>query len=151
VNAIVAVYSVVDSLGADDFLRPPLETLANALEGRINVAGLSAEAERVAAQMRGETTAATAAQPKVDWYHEKHRMLEEWRESTAFQDARESFRGVPIAKAAICFLADASVDVSKAAQMTDDELLKIHGMGPVTLGKLRQFFAEREQYEEEAA
>ena len=84
-------------------------------------------------------------------YHEKRRMLEEWRESSAFQDVRESFAGVPIAKAAICFLADASVDVSKAAQMTDDELLEIHGMGPVSLGKLRRFLAEREQYEEEAA
>ena len=78
-------------------------------------------------------------------------MKREWRQTSAFQDVRESFRGVPIAKAAVCFLADASVDVSKAAQMTDDELLKIHGMGPVTLGKLRRFLAEREQHEEEAA
>jgi hypothetical protein len=30
-------------------------------------------------------------------------------------------------------------------------VLKIRGMGPVTLGKLRRFLAEREQYEAEAA
>ena len=29
-------------------------------------------------------------------YHDKRRMLEEWRESSAFQDVRESFAGVPI-------------------------------------------------------
>jgi hypothetical protein len=79
------------------------------------------------------------------------RMLEEWRESSAFQDVRESLTGVPIAKTAVCFLADASVDLGKATQMTDDGLLKIRGMGPVTLGKLRRFLAEREQYEAEAA
>jgi hypothetical protein len=35
--------------------------------------------------------------------------------------------------------------------MTDAELLDVRRMGLVTVGKLRRFFAEREQYEEEAA
>ena len=60
VNAILAVYAVVDSLGRDDYLRPPLETLASALEQRITVAGLGAEGERVAERMRGEATGAVA-------------------------------------------------------------------------------------------
>jgi len=63
VTAVLAVYAVVDSLGVDDYLRAPLQTLSSALEGRINTAGLSAEGERVASRMRGE---AGAAAPVVE-------------------------------------------------------------------------------------
>jgi hypothetical protein len=57
VNAILAVYAVVDSLGIDDYAHAPLRALATCLEQRMNDAGLSAEAACVAGRMRGETSA----------------------------------------------------------------------------------------------
>jgi hypothetical protein len=64
VNAILAMAAVSRSMGVDDFLRFPLETSYAALERRLNAAGLGAEAERVAARMRGGDTGARA--PVVD-------------------------------------------------------------------------------------
>jgi hypothetical protein len=158
VNAIFAVYSVVDSMGADDFLRRLLETLASALEQRIDVAGLSAEAERVAARMRAEKAGVDPALDDLDsgpnpdhrgtTFEDRWKMKREWRQTSAFQEMRETFRGV-IANQMAYALAEGGVDLAKAATMTDAELLKVPRMGLVTVGKLRRFLAEREQYEEE--
>jgi hypothetical protein len=57
VNAILALAAVSQSMGVDDLLRWPLETSYAALERRLNAAGLGAEAERVAAQIRGDAGA----------------------------------------------------------------------------------------------
>jgi hypothetical protein len=56
VNAILAMSAVSQSMGVDDLLRFGIETSYAALERRLNVAGLGAEAERVAERMRGEAT-----------------------------------------------------------------------------------------------
>ena len=60
VNAVLAVYAVVDSLGRDDYLRAPLQTFCTCLEQRLDADGLGAEAGRVAERMRGEATGAVA-------------------------------------------------------------------------------------------
>jgi hypothetical protein len=90
----------------------------------------------------------TIESPAATW-SDRRRMKSEWRQSSTFAAARESFRGV-IANQMACCLADAAVDLEKAATMTDDELLKVPRMGLVTLANLRRFFAEREQCEEAA-
>jgi hypothetical protein len=56
VSLIVAAYAVADSMTEGDFMHFPLKTVARAMERRLDAAGLSAEAERVAARMRGEAT-----------------------------------------------------------------------------------------------
>jgi len=56
VNAILAIAAVSQSMGRDDLMRFGLETTYAALERRLNVAGLGAEAGRVAERMRGEAT-----------------------------------------------------------------------------------------------
>jgi hypothetical protein len=60
VNAILAMSAVSDSLGLNDLLRWPLETLAANLDRRIGKAGLDAEAARVAERIRAEATGAVA-------------------------------------------------------------------------------------------
>jgi hypothetical protein len=60
VNAILAMSAVSQSMGVDDLLRFGMDTTYAALERRLNAAGLGAEAERVAAQIRGEAGAAAA-------------------------------------------------------------------------------------------
>ena len=57
VNAILALAAVSQSMGVDDLMRSGIETTYAVLERRLNVAGLGAEAERVAAQIRGEAGA----------------------------------------------------------------------------------------------
>jgi hypothetical protein len=57
VNAILALAAVSQSMGVDDLMRFGIETTYAVLERRLNVAGLGAEAERVAAQIRGEAGA----------------------------------------------------------------------------------------------
>jgi hypothetical protein len=82
--------------------------------------------------------------------HERRETQLAWQQTDAFRDARASFGDVGLSTKAPFSLADAGIDLERAAQMTDAELLAVPGMGPTTLGKLRRFLAEREQYEEEA-
>jgi hypothetical protein len=93
----------------------------------------------------------TAEPPMSDWW-EKSVTLCEWHETDAFREMHESFRDVAgLSDNTREWLADGGVDLARAAQMTDAELLNVSRVGRVTVGKLRQFFAEREQREEAAA
>jgi hypothetical protein len=60
VSLIVAAYAISDSMTAEDTMRYPLKVVARSMERRLNQAGLSEEAESVAARMRGDNTGALA-------------------------------------------------------------------------------------------
>jgi len=159
-EAIVAVYALTDTLVDGDFLLWPLNTLALSLRRRVEAAGLTNEAERIAERIRSEKAGVDPALDDLDpdpnpdhrgtTFEDRWKMKREWRQTSAFQEMRESFRGV-IANQMAYALAEGGVDLAKAATMTDAELLDVRRIGLVTVGKLRRFFAEREQYEEEAA
>lgn len=70
-------------------------------------------------------------------------MRKEWQRSQTYRAGRDSYRGVPIATQAACRLADNGVDLEHAAKMTDEELLALDGIGPVSLAKLRTHLAQR--------
>jgi len=53
-EAIVAVYALTDTLVDGDFLLWPLNTLALSLRRRVEAAGLTNEAERIAERIRSE-------------------------------------------------------------------------------------------------
>jgi hypothetical protein len=75
-------------------------------------------------------------------------MRSEWHRSETYRSARNSYREVPIWNPGKCGLADAGIDLDRAGRMTDDELLRISHMGPITLGKLRAHLAAQQPADE---
>lgn len=89
-----------------------------------------------------------AARESPDWW-ERSKTLCEWHKTDTFRHMYESLRDVPgLSNNTREWLADGGVDLARAAQMTDVELLRVSRVGKVTVDKLRRFFAEREQREE---
>jgi hypothetical protein len=87
-------------------------------------------------------------EPTAEWFKRSY-LLSHWHKTDVFREMHASFRDVAgLSDNTREWLADGGVDLARAAQMTDAELLSVSRVGRVTVGKLRQFFAEREQREE---
>jgi hypothetical protein len=143
-RAAADCHAIADDMDPDDCMRRPFRLVAQDLERRLDEQDLPSRSGMA-------QVVPTSEPPMSDWW-EKSVTLCEWHETDAFREMHESFRDVAgLSDNTREWLADGGVDLARAAQMTDAELLSVSRVGRVTVGKLRRFFAEREQYEEEAA
>lgn len=83
---------------------------------------------------------------------EADRLQREWRESGAYRDLRESFRGAPLGDVVACYLADAGLALADVAAMTDEQVLRLERkvwnngsqriLGPPSVAKLRTYLQQ---------
>ena len=117
---IAAAREAVELMRAQDVLRVPVRALAESLELRLQ---------------------AHAVREAVDVHSDLASMAAEFRRTSAWREMRESYRGVPITNRLAVSLADAGIDLTRAATMSERELLAVRGFGRTGLARLRDHLA----------